>query len=236
MDPRSRANALEASYDFPSSYALRALYRSWIHDSDNRVVGNALLGLHKSGDTFCLPPIFRMVAHPNPKFRATACWVMGRSEDPRFLETLDGVVKTDTGTVRANAVRAMRTIQAAVERLSAAPSGSLIFGPVQHESGGQVRYDVIVRDSAEHTLDALNPVAFVPRQGGHSIRDFHLFVRNKAYPQNGFVPAKFAEEIDRSGTFYEVQHENDRSAGELSLEIFSRDVRARAVVPDNGSM
>lgn len=81
-DPRVRANAVDAliGTDTPLS---REVFRDAARDSNNRVAGNALLGLYLVGDSDAIPQILQMAVHPDPLFRATAAWVMARTENPR---------------------------------------------------------------------------------------------------------------------------------------------------------
>ena len=72
-DPRVRANAIEALWGSDSALA-RGLFREASRDVNNRVAGNALLGLYLLGDTSAVPQILKMAAQPDPLFRATAAW------------------------------------------------------------------------------------------------------------------------------------------------------------------
>ena len=74
-DPRVRANAIEALWwvDTPEA---RALLHLATNDSDNRVLGNALLGLYYLGDCAVLEQLIKLSADAPAGFRATAAWVL----------------------------------------------------------------------------------------------------------------------------------------------------------------
>ena len=61
-DPRIRANAAEALWGVETAEA-RELLQSLVHDSNNRVAGNAILGLYRLGDYSMIPEIAAMARH-----------------------------------------------------------------------------------------------------------------------------------------------------------------------------
>jgi hypothetical protein len=110
-DPRVRANAIEAVWSQDSKRE-RGLLWELAKDSDNRVVGNALLALIRLGEAAASVALLKMASHPSPRFRATAAWVMGQTQDAQFLETL-GQMQTDSdANVRRNASLATASISA----------------------------------------------------------------------------------------------------------------------------
>ena len=80
---RTRANAIESLWGVDSLHTRRCLDLA-AKDSNNRVVGNALVGLYMLKDATAAPRIRRMASHPAPEFRTTALWVMGKTGDPAF--------------------------------------------------------------------------------------------------------------------------------------------------------
>lgn len=117
-DPRIRANALEALWNVDTPQA-QELLLGLIHDDNNRVAGNALLGLYRLGQPVAITEIFAMAEHESPIFRATAAWAMGETGDPRFMEALAGLLRESDAMVRKRAFAALGQV-----RTAAAKSGS----------------------------------------------------------------------------------------------------------------
>ena len=111
-DPRIRANAIEAIWSVNSREA-QTLLGSALADTNNRVLGNALLGLYRLGDCSVIQEIVLMASHETSVFRSTAAWVMGETDDPRFAETLVRMLVEPDTTVRKVAFTALRRIKAA---------------------------------------------------------------------------------------------------------------------------
>lgn len=109
-DTRVRANAIESLWGVNTPEARELLHAS-LHDSDNRVAGNALVALHRIGDCTAIPDFFRMAAHELPRFRVTAAWAMGESGDPRFLETLAHLLRDQHRPVRTRALASLGRIK-----------------------------------------------------------------------------------------------------------------------------
>jgi hypothetical protein len=112
-DPRIRANAAEALWGVKTDEA-RQVLQSLVHDSNNRVAGNAIVGLYRLGDHSMIPEIAALARHDSALFRSTAAWVMGATGDPRFTEMLAGLLREPHGVVRKRAFAALGSIRAAV--------------------------------------------------------------------------------------------------------------------------
>ncbi len=110
-DPRVRANAIESLWGVDSPEA-RELLQASVHDGDNRVAGNALVALHRIGDSGVIPDFFRMAAHDSQRFRVTAAWAMGESGDPRFSEALARLLRDGHPPVRTRALAGLGRIKA----------------------------------------------------------------------------------------------------------------------------
>lgn len=111
-EARVRANALEAFWTPGIPANLHSLLWSALGDSDNRVVGNALLGLYRQGDrrTVCL--MLEMATDPVEKFRSTAVWLLGQTEQRELLTAVQPLVRDPSPMVRRAAVRAARNLNA----------------------------------------------------------------------------------------------------------------------------
>jgi HEAT repeats len=119
-DPRIRANAIEGLWGVQTDEA-RELLQSLVHDPNNRVAGNAILGLYRLGDSAMIPEVMELAQHESAMFRATAAWVMGESGDPRFTEILASLMRDPNAILRKRAFSALGSIRAAVGKPGKAP-------------------------------------------------------------------------------------------------------------------
>ncbi len=120
QDPRIRANALESLWDVNTGEA-RELLQSLVEDPNNRVAGNAMLGLYRLGDVSTIPEILKLARHESALFRSTAAWVVGETEDPRFTEVLLEMLRDVNGTVRKRAFSALARLRAAAAKAAQVP-------------------------------------------------------------------------------------------------------------------
>lgn len=112
-DTRIRASVVEGLWGAEGD-DVREVLRNAAADSNNRVAGNALLGLYHMGDVATITEIQSMATNPSMLFRATAAWVMGETLSPRFLESLAAMLRDSSPMVRKRAFAAMRKVKDAV--------------------------------------------------------------------------------------------------------------------------
>jgi len=130
-DARVRANVVEALWGLEAPGAAD-VFKLALRDSNNRVVGNALVGLYLLGDPAAATLLQEMAAHRSAAFRATAAWAMGFLEDPQFLPVLGRLLKDREAIVRRNVLRSLARIKRATGQ--GLPAGS---GGEQVESAPQ---------------------------------------------------------------------------------------------------
>ena len=118
-DPRIRANAVEALWGF-GGWHTRELLLMAARDSNNRVVGNALLGLYRLGDCSMLAEAVNLTGHTSHTFRGTAAWLMGETGDDRFRTALAALLQDPVPMVRSRALKALGRIRIATEKASRA--------------------------------------------------------------------------------------------------------------------
>ncbi len=109
-DDRVRANVVEGLWNVTTPDARRCLWKG-LKDKNNRVVGNALLGLHQLGEPEVFEFVKRMIEDPRPPFRWTAAWVMGKIGSEEFIESLQRAMQDQDEQVRRSAERALAAIQ-----------------------------------------------------------------------------------------------------------------------------
>ncbi len=117
-DARVRANAVEALWGVTSPGA-REVFRRAADDLNNRVAGNGLLGLLKLGDSEAAGRVMQFAAAPDPRFRATAAWVMGASGDSAFMDALAPMIRDSDARVRHSVFGAIVALK---RRREAAPA------------------------------------------------------------------------------------------------------------------
>ncbi len=116
-DPRSRSSAVEAIWGLGSPAAIRLL-ESCVADVDNRVAGNAVMGLHILQQPGVAEMLQSMAASEQAGFRSTAAWVMGQVATPDFVPILNGLLKDSSPVVRSTALRALIGVRRAEERVA----------------------------------------------------------------------------------------------------------------------
>ncbi len=110
-DDRVRANALEALWEPGIPERFRALLWESVNHRNNRVAGNALLGLYRQGESGCIPLISSISMHAQEEFRATAAWVIGETGDNRFRHHLHRLVDESSLLVRQNTLKAFQKLE-----------------------------------------------------------------------------------------------------------------------------
>ena len=111
IDPRVRANAIEALWGVDSPTARKCMWDS-LKDDNNRVAGNALVGLHRLGEPAVGQLVQRMIQDSRPIFRTTAAWVMGKIGEQEFAEPLRNALNDSDELVRDTAQTALAGIEA----------------------------------------------------------------------------------------------------------------------------
>ncbi len=111
-DSRIRANAIEALWGVDTEEA-RELLQTAALDGNNRVAGNALLGLYRLGDCASIADLIKLSEHDSTLFRCTAAWAMGQTGDPRFGEALARMMREPNRAVRGGAMAALGKIKIA---------------------------------------------------------------------------------------------------------------------------
>lgn len=113
-DARVRANFVEGLWSGTGSVDPGPLFRQALGDPNHRVVGNALVGLHRLGEhRDVIMHVGKMARHRDPLFRAAAAWVMGQTGEERYTAVLRHMVRDPDRLVRSNALRSLRRINLA---------------------------------------------------------------------------------------------------------------------------
>ena len=176
-DSRVRANAVEALWGMEGEEA-RELLDLASRDSNNRAVGNALLGLYLIGETSALGDLIKMAGHAFPAFRTTAAWVMGQTGDVRFSEILGRMLGDNDGMVRKTAFEAVRRIRTSVAQVSQSNEWHLAgFCSPQDPRTGQRRVQVALITADSRETPRVLPVQFILSEDGQPVWSYRVLER-----------------------------------------------------------
>ena len=109
-DQRVRANAVEALWGANSLPAIRLLEQC-TYDTNNRVVGNSLVGLYLAGSDQAQQAVMTLSRSESGELRSTAAWVMGRLATISFKPRLAELVRDQQPSVRGAALRALMVMR-----------------------------------------------------------------------------------------------------------------------------
>jgi hypothetical protein len=141
-DARARANALESLWGIDSPEN-RKLLESLVDVADNRVAGNAVLGLYRLGIPSAVNEVLRYAAHESAAFRSTAAWLIQETDDPRFMDTLSGLLRDPDAAVRKRAFQALVRLRGASSKMLQQPRCQVTASLVQPNPYRQVRLSVV---------------------------------------------------------------------------------------------
>ncbi len=179
-DSRVRANAIESIWGLDSEEA-RALLLATTRDNNNRVAGNALAALYRLGDHRVIPDVIKMAQHESALFRSTAAWVMGESGDPRFTESLAGMLRDSDQAVRSRSLTALGRIKNALaqSRLNKpwVVTGRMSLGAA---SKGNRRLRVAVAGTEDQTEPFILPTQFLVLENGQAIMEYRIHEKTRA--------------------------------------------------------
>ncbi|MBI4873861.1 MAG: HEAT repeat domain-containing protein [Acidobacteria bacterium] len=172
-DARVRANAVEALWGLDTPDARAVLWQAG-RDAHHRVLGNALLGLHRLGDAGVVPRILSMARHESPLFRAAAAWVMGESGDPRFLDPLTAAAGDSDARVRQSAAPAVACLQQAAGRTAARGRQRVHISQVRPLAGHGRTLHLVVAAEGGGLLDELPATSFLVREDSRPVELFRV--------------------------------------------------------------
>lgn len=87
------------------------LLESCTEDRNNRVVGNALVGLHVTGHRDVQSEIRALALGPARLLRTTAAWTMGRVGQAEWIDQLNQMINDEDPHVRSMALRSLTEIR-----------------------------------------------------------------------------------------------------------------------------
>jgi len=174
LDPNSRvrANVVEILFGQHSAATSQFMWNA-TGDVNNRVIGNALLGLYRLGDVDVLPHIFQMAERPEPEFRSSAAWVMGATGDSRFAKAIVNLLQDPETLVRTNALTALQCIKTARSTACEKPGLRVsVVGFKQEESHSTLM--VVVQDSAGNAVENITPTSWILTDENKIVRKYSV--------------------------------------------------------------
>jgi len=106
-DARVRANSIEALWG-ASTQDAKEVFLTGLNDPNNRVVGNAVIGLWLIRHPEATLRLVSMLGDSRPPFRQTAAWAMAKTGDPSFRQQLvEALGNEEDPPVRATIERAL---------------------------------------------------------------------------------------------------------------------------------
>lgn len=176
-DPRIRANAVESLWGVATPEA-RTMLNFAASDANNRVVGNALLGLYYLGEACSLTNIANLAEHEFSLFRSTAAWVMGATGDPRFTDALRRLISETDSLVRKRTFMALKRIKAAGSQPVAGAEWHLAGRILAGESlAGTRRAMLAVASDDAREQPKVAPLQFVLSEAGQYITSYKVMER-----------------------------------------------------------
>ncbi len=179
-DARVRANIIEGLYGIKEDFIAR-LFRKHVNDPDNRVAGNAILGLYRLGDADSILLIDDLAKHENPKFRVTSAWCMGQTGDPRFANALVSQLSDADKLVRKQALLALGNIKKALAEVRNRNPLRLAIRKHRSESDTDCISTTVRKDSEEIVRQVL-PTEFLVKAGGKYIRQYRVQEYDRSAP------------------------------------------------------
>ena len=173
-DARVRANAVEALWGVDTEES-RELLQFAAHDGNNRVAGNAVLGLYRLGECAAVGELVKMVSHQSAGFRMSAAWAMGETGDPRFSDALGKMLVDPAPGVRKRAFEAVSQIKAAVALVSQGTRWHLAASlgrKDRSKSSGRVSVAVVSGDGHNHPK--ILPTQFILSEDGTPVLSYKV--------------------------------------------------------------
>lgn len=172
-DPRVQANAVESLWGLDGAETKQHLLEA-LKSKNNRVFGNAALGLYRLGDPTVIPVLIEATQHVEPLFQLSALWAIGQTQDPRFLPALTLQFKTAQGKLRLALAGAMSRIRQREQSAVQASALHMYIGPAAAERGGKRRLVVTLSSRPAKNLSSLKPTEFLVWENGSPVEDYQV--------------------------------------------------------------
>jgi hypothetical protein len=170
-DSRIQANAVEALWS-ANDENCDGIFAVASRSHNNRVAGNALIGLYRRSDVTCIAGIMAMATHADPVYRSTGAWAMGQTEDPRFLPFLADAFANAPANERHWIVRALSRIRKRQRLTAAAGKLDVTVAKTTAPTDTTRALTVSLRSSSQDDLSSLSPTQFAIFENGTLITNY----------------------------------------------------------------
>jgi len=147
-------------------------------DGNNRVAGNALLGLYWLGDSAVISELVKMAGHAAGSFRLSAAWAMGETGDPRFSEVLGRMLADSNAGVRKRAFAAVSQVKLAAAQLAQKQEwlvSALLLAKDSRKTSRRLRV-AVVPDTGSENLKLL-PTHFIVSEDNQAVMSYQVLER-----------------------------------------------------------
>ncbi len=172
-DPRVQANAVEALWDMEPDEALPAL-KTALHSPHNRVAANAAFGLYRMSELKSIAAMVEMAQHPDPRFRVSALWAIGETEDPRFVPFLMERFKVEHGKPKLYVTCALSKIRRREKANADQGVLGLHISKASIDADGRRRIILTVSRAGAPCFPGLKPAHFALWEGGQLVNDYEV--------------------------------------------------------------
>jgi hypothetical protein len=199
-DARVQASAVEALWSLEAADA-RPLLLTASKSKYNRVAANAVLGLYRIGDLKTVRMLLDMARQREaPAFRISALWVIGETQDPRFLPFLMEQFKSSDGKVRLAVTRAMGSIRRREKTNTEAGTLRFRVSQARASQDGHRRFSLVLSSQPARDLSALTPLDFALWEAGELVENYEVkLTAAPAVLAAGFVVPRFMSSDDPYG-------------------------------------
>ena len=199
-DFRVQASAVEALWALEPAES-RALLLTASKSKHNRVAANAVLGLYRIAELKAVRMLLDMVRQREaPAFRISALWVIGETQDPRFLPFLMEQFKLSDGKIRLAVTRAMASIKRREKVNAEAATIRLRVSQARVSQDGKRQCALVLSSQPAHDLSTLTPMDFALWEAGELIEQYEVKLSGApAALAAGFVAPRFNSSADPYG-------------------------------------
>ena len=198
-DLRVQANAVEALWQLDAAES-KPLLQVALKSKNNRVAGNAALGLYRIGDLKAVRSLMEMAGHKEPLFRLSAFWAIGETQDPRFLPFLAEQFKTAQGKLRLAVTNALARVRRREKAAAELGTVQIHVSDASLQAGGRRRLLLSLSKTGVEDLTGMKALEIVMWEAGTLVEEYELKSSpNPALVIAGFIAPRFLSNGDPCG-------------------------------------
>jgi hypothetical protein len=193
-DPRVQASAVEALWGLDAGES-KTHFLDALKSKNNRVAGNAALGLYHLGDAIAVRVLLDLLRNADPRFQLSALWAIGQTQDDRFLPALASYYKHSEGKLRLATVGAMSRIRRREKAAQHACPLQVHVSQAAVQADGHRRLAFALSCHPARDVSGIKPMEFTLWENGALIEDYDVRPINPpALLIAGFIAPWFASD------------------------------------------